>query len=321
VSAGTSGAPRADPQALEAVAAYKAARERGEHRLLMLPGADLRDTDMSGLNLDECDFSGAALDGAQFVGTSLVRSCLAGASLVGVDCSYADLRRADLHVADATAATFVSATLQKTNLTRCRLQRADLSDADLTRANLYESDLTGADMRRALAEQADLRGAILEDAVLTGLRGEPLFDIGESRRSPDELFGWPASRLAQPQLVELAQSYLSTHGWGIIELSSSREEGIDLMARRGNELIVVQAKATATPSPQIFLHLAKRLRRAASERPNVYLILVMPGPVPQSLQDLAQANQIGVLSVRVDENSMRVEEVVRPAGDSLVASA
>ena len=322
MSEGATGAPpRANPRALEAIEEYKAARDRGEYRLLKLPRADLRDADMSDLRLDECDFTGAVLDGARFVGTSLVRSSLAGASLVGADFSYADLRKADLHAADATAATFVSAILQQANLTRCRLRRADMSDVDLTKANLYESDLTSANLTRALGVQANLRGTILEDAILTGLRGDPLFDNGTNRRSPDQLFGWPASRLAEPQLLELAESYLSAHGWGLAEPFSSRDEGIDLMVQRGDQVLVVQAKATATPSSRIFAHWAERLRRVASQRPNVYFILVMPGPVPQSIQDLAQANRIGVLSVWVEQTSMRVDEVVQAAANSLTASA
>jgi hypothetical protein len=300
---------------------YKAARDRGEHRVLRLVGADLRDADMSGLNLDECDLTGAVLDGARFVGASLVRSCLAGASLVGADFSYANLDRADMEAADATAAAFVSATLRRAKLSRCRLQRADLSDADLSRANLFQSNLAGANLSRALASQTNLRGAILEDAVLTALRGEPLFDVTPNQLSTEKGFGWPAARLAEPQLVDLAESYLSMQGWGIIEPSSWRDEGIDILAHRNDALLVVQAKATATPSPLTFTHLVQRLKRAVQERTNVYVILVIPGPVPKNLQDLAHANQIGVLSVWVEENSLRVEEVVRPAGDPLAASA
>jgi uncharacterized protein YjbI with pentapeptide repeats len=313
--------PRAEERALVAVAEYKAAKERGEYRLLKLPGADLRDTDLSGLELDECDLTGAVLDGARLVGASLVRSSLAGASLIGVDFSFADLSRADLDASDATAATFVSATLHKADLTRCRLQRADMSEADLSQANLYGSDLAGANLSRALAAQANLQGAILEDAVLTGLRGEPLFDIAEDRPSADSPFGWQAARLTEPQLVELAESFLSTRGWGIVESSSVRDEGIDLMAQRDNEVLFLQAKATATLSFQLFSHMAERLRRAGSQVPNVHFILVMPGPVPQGLRELAQANRIGVLSVWTTQNSIGVEEVVRSNGDSLAASA
>lgn len=36
----------ADPRAVEAVAEYRAARQRGEWRRLLLPGADLRNTDL-----------------------------------------------------------------------------------------------------------------------------------------------------------------------------------------------------------------------------------------------------------------------------------
>lgn len=313
--------PRADDRALAAVAEYKAAKERGEYRLLRLPGADLRDVDLSGLELDESDLTSAVLDGAHFAGASLARSCLAGASLIGVDFSYADLRKADLDSCDATAASFVSAMLQNSNLTRCRLQRADMSEADLSKANLYGSDLTGANLSRALAAQTNLCGVILENAVLTGLRGEPLFDTVTGQAPMDNLFGWPAARLTDVQLVELAESYLSTQGWGIVEPSPARDAGIDLMAQRNDEVLLVQVKATATPSSQIFSRLAERLKRLGSDLPNAHFILVMPGPVPEGLRDLAEANRIGVLSVWASRGSINIEEVVRPNGDSLVASA
>ena len=85
----------------------------------------------------------------------------------------------------------------------------------MRKANLFESDLTGANLSRAFASETNLHGAILEDAVLTGLRGEPLFDIGSDRDSPGGLFGWPAARLAEPQLVQLAETYLTARGWGL----------------------------------------------------------------------------------------------------------
>jgi len=321
VSVGLTRVLRADARALDALADYRVARERGEWCRLLLPGADLRDTDMSDLDLDECDLTGAVLDGAQFVGASLVRSCLAAASLLGADFSYADLDRADLEGADATAATFVNATLRRADLTGCRLHRADLSDADLSHAILYESNLTSANLKGALAAQANLRGAVLEDAVLTAVRGEPLFDFPPDPQSPATPFGWPAARLAGAQLVELAGLYLNAQGWGVIEPSSWRDDGIDLMAQRDDTMVVVQVKATATPSPQNFTHLAQRLKRTAGGHPNVHLILVLPGPVPQSIQDLARANQISVLGVWVEKNTMRVEEVVGISGSPLRASA
>jgi len=93
------------------------------------------------------------------------------------------------------------------------------------------------------------------------------------------------------------------------------------MAQRDDTKVVVQVKATATPSPQNFTHLVQRLKRTAEGHPNAHLILVLPGPVPQSIQDLARANQISVLGVWVEKNTMRVEEVVGINGDPLRASA
>jgi uncharacterized protein YjbI with pentapeptide repeats len=309
VSAETARTVRADPGALDVLAEYRVARDRGEWRRLMLGDADLRDTDMSELDLDECDLSGAVLDGVRFVGASLVRSRLVGASLLGADLSFANLDRADLEGADATAASFVSASLRRADLGSCRLHRADLSDADLSHANLYKADLKGANLTGALAAQANLSGAVLEDTVLTSLRGEPLFGDLPGQPSSATSAGWPAARLAEPQLLELAELYLNTHGWSVIEPPSWGDDGVDLVAQRDESLVVVQVKATATPSSQTFAHLARRLKRAAEGHPDAQLILVMPGPVPKSIEDLARANQVGVLLVWIDENAMRVEEI------------
>lgn len=308
---------RADPRALEALATYRAARDRGEWRRLLLPGADLRDTDMSELNLDECDLTGAALDGARFIGASLVRSSLVGASLLGADLSFANLDKADIEDADATAASFVSASLRKAELNRCRLQRADLSDADLSRASLCEADLKAANLTGALADKANLTGATLEDAVLTSVRGQPLVAGPDGLASPPPASGWPAARLGEPQLVELAESYLTTHGWWPVEPSNWAEEGIDLAARRGSALVLVQVKATASPSMQTFAHLTRRFKQAAEGYPEARLIIVLPGPIPKSIEDLALANRLTVLVVWVDENTMRIEEIVGPAGGQL----
>jgi hypothetical protein len=321
VSVGTTRAMRADSRALDALEEYKAARGRGEWRRLLLPGADLRDADFSGLDLEECDLAGAVLDGAHFAEANLVRSILAGASLVGADFSYASLDRADMEGADATAAAFVSATLRRADLSRCRLQRADFSDADLSRANLYESDLTAANFRGALAAQANLRGAVLEDAVLTAVRGEPLFDENPGQPSSTAVAAWPASRLAGQQLVELAVLYLSTQGWGVTEASSRASEGIDLMAQRDGEIAFVQVKAMAAPSSQLFAHSVQRLKRVAADHPDALLVLVMPGPVAENIQNLAKASQIRVLAVRVGQKTMRIEELAGNSSDQIPASA
>jgi hypothetical protein len=298
----------ADPDALDALAGYRAARDRGEWRRLELAGADLRGVDVSELNLDECDLAGTLLDGARFVGASLVRSNLAGASLLGADFSYANLDRADLEGADATAASFVSATLRRANLGRCKLHRADLSDADISHANLYEADLKAASLVGTLAAQANFRGSVLEDAVLTSLRGEPLFSELPDVPQAESSTGWPAARLRERQLVELAELFLSTHGWWIVE-PSSWGEGVDLVAQRDGSLVFVQVKSTMTPSSQTFAHLAQRLRRSAEEHPGAQLILVMPGPLPKTIEELARVNEVSVLGVWIDDKTMHVEEI------------
>jgi len=314
-------AASADPGALRVLEDYRAARERGEYRVLRLAGANLRETDMSGLNLDESEFTGAVLDGARFVGASLVRSHLAGASLLGADLSYANLDRADLQAADATAASFAGATLRRADLSRGTLERADLSDADLSRANLFHSNLTKANLNGAVTADTNLHEAILEDSVLTAIRGEPLFDPSFGLVSSAKPSGWLAAKLAEPQLVQIAGTYLITQGWGVDQSASWRNEGVDLLARRDDAWLAIQVKATATPSPRTFAQWAKSFKRVAEQRPNVYLVIVLPGPVSQGLREVAQDQRIGVLSVRVEHNSMQVEEIVEPASDPLAASA
>lgn len=307
--------PRAAPDAVEAIERYKSSRERGEYRVLELGGADLRDVDLSGVQLDECDLSNAILDGARFVGASLVRSNLAVASMVGADFSYADLRRANLEAVDATAAAFTNADLTKARLVRSRMQRADMSEADLTRANLFESDLTGANLSRALASQTNLHGAILEDSILTGLRGDPLLDSDSNQHS--SVIGWPAAKLTEPELIQLAATYFRNQGWRVTEPSPAEDISIDLTARRDDMWLVLEVKATATPSSSTFAHVAQRLKRAAVQHANVFVFLVVPGPVPESLRALARANQIGVLHVWGELDSPHIEEAVRPPSDSL----
>lgn len=314
-TASTRSAPHADPEALEVVRLYKVAISQGEHRILRLAGADLRDVDLSGVRVDECDLSGSVLDGARFVGASLIRANLAGASIVGADFSYAILDHSDLEGVDATAAAFMNATLSKCNLIRSRLRRSNLSEANLNRANLFEANLSGADLSRAQASQANLQGAILEDTILTGLRGEPLLDDDPATGQRGGLFGWPAVRLGEQQLASIAESYLAAQGWGLLDATSANDAAVDLMAHRGDITLLIQVKATAPPSTSTFVQIAEHLWRIAGTDRNAHVLLVMPGPVPERLRAMAEARRMGVLGIWIepDSSGMRVEEVVRPA--------
>jgi hypothetical protein len=77
----------------------------------------------------------------------------------------------------------------------------------------------------------------------------------------------------------------------------------------------------AAPSSQVFTHSVQKLKRVAAGRPDALLVLVMPGPVPETIQDLARASQISVLAVRVDKNTMRIEELTGTDSDRMPASA
>jgi hypothetical protein len=163
---------------------------------------------------------------------------------------------------------------------------------------------------------------------LVGLRGEPIFDIASDLASflitP---LGWPAARLAEQQLAGFAESYLVSLGWEIVQPASSEDPVVDLMARREDTWLLLEVKATVLPSDSAFAHIAKRLKRAAEPYDKASAVLVVPGPIPGSLRDLASANQIDILSVRVDSGtvwvdsdgkSARVKQVIQPLTTKVV---
>ncbi len=118
-----------------------------------LRGADLRDSQLSGV-----DFAGADLAGADFTGAILIGANLSGADLTGAIFSGANLDQANLAGAQLTSANFA----------RANLSLANLSSANLTGANLQTPGLQGTILRDAILNRTDFTGAVLATADLQG---------------------------------------------------------------------------------------------------------------------------------------------------------
>jgi hypothetical protein len=111
------------------------------------------------------DLSGAFLPGAQLREANLTGAQLRGANLSGAVLSKANLTGAQLRGANLAGAVLDGADLTGANLARVILYRADLTDAKLARAVFYRAELTEAQLARTDLARADLTGAELTGAV------------------------------------------------------------------------------------------------------------------------------------------------------------
>jgi uncharacterized protein YjbI with pentapeptide repeats len=114
----------------------------------LVPGADLRNCDLSGRNMEGVDLSNADLSGA-------------------------NLDDASLFTSNLVAATFDNASLRNTNLEDGYAPGGSFINADLRGANLYFAffrggDLSGANFSNQYMSSVDFESAILQNAVLTG---------------------------------------------------------------------------------------------------------------------------------------------------------
>ncbi|MEM7540888.1 MAG: pentapeptide repeat-containing protein [Pseudomonadota bacterium] len=98
-------------------------------------GAQLRDTDLSGLSVRNSDFS---------------RSDLRGSLLVTSDLSYSNLSLADLSLVQAGNARLLGANLNGANLDHADLRGADLRGADLRNASVHATRFDGAALGNAI---------------------------------------------------------------------------------------------------------------------------------------------------------------------------
>ena len=170
---------------------------------IMLRGAILSYTDMSGTDLSRVDLHGAKLKEAKLSEADLHDTDLGEADLI-----KADLRKANLHEAGLNWANMNWADLSGANLHRANLIGADLSQANLSQANLSQAILNGANLSRANLSGTDLsyadlnwvdlRGADLSRANLRGanlgwanLSGADLSQANLSQARYNSSTEWP----------------------------------------------------------------------------------------------------------------------------------
>ena len=139
--------------------------------VLVGPGADLRQRDLTGLDLRTVDLTGVISGETDCTGCLLppgwAWSGLSGGYLVGPGAVLpnADLRNADLRAARLDGANLSGANLGGADLTGVSLKGATLSNAVLAGARLSGANLTDANLTGA-----DLTGALLPGATLVRAR-------------------------------------------------------------------------------------------------------------------------------------------------------
>ena len=136
-----------------------------------VPGADLREADLSGADLHEMDLRSADLKGANLKGVNLSKAHLEGSILWGANVSEANLdgtffKSADMRWSDLNSSSLLKADLQEVDLTSAQLRKTDLRGAvmkwvDLTGSFLNEAKLDSADMFRAMLRRSQLTSASL----------------------------------------------------------------------------------------------------------------------------------------------------------------
>jgi uncharacterized protein YjbI with pentapeptide repeats/menaquinone-dependent protoporphyrinogen IX oxidase len=129
-------------------------------RDVIMRGADLRETDLTGADLRRANLREASLGWADLERSNASGADLSGANLLGAVLDEADLSRANL-----SQATLNGARLRGTNLAEADLSRTDLNWADLSGANLQEANLSDASLCWADLREADLTGANLSGAM------------------------------------------------------------------------------------------------------------------------------------------------------------
>jgi uncharacterized protein YjbI with pentapeptide repeats len=132
--------------------------------LIQLPGADLRETDLSA-----ADLRGVNLKQAVAHKINLSGALLRDAFLEGFQATEADLSEADLSSVQAAGACFDRTNLRGANLEDARLTGASFLDANLTAASCRGAELAQAILLKAIIKDADFTAANLEGACLTGV--------------------------------------------------------------------------------------------------------------------------------------------------------
>ena len=185
-----------------AVDAVRLLRIRGWFSETLFRGANLEETDLSGLDLSYADLTGTNLEGTDLSNSDLSNTILIGANLIGSDLNSANLTHAVLQKANLQGVDLRGALLEKTVLYNAiyddgtlwpetfdylisgalgpsaylhgsllsgvQLDRLDLYCADLSNADLSNATLVGTNLGQANLQGADLRGADLSKARLKG---------------------------------------------------------------------------------------------------------------------------------------------------------
>lgn len=122
----------------------------------LVPFADLRNCNLSGINVPGINLYDADLSGANLSNANLSGAQLGGAELVGTNFTGANLDNADLFTSEMIGAIFDNASLRNTNL----------DDAYAPGGSFIHADLRGANFHFATLSNANLSGANLSDSAL-----------------------------------------------------------------------------------------------------------------------------------------------------------
>jgi uncharacterized protein YjbI with pentapeptide repeats len=126
-------------------------------RQINLRGANLNNSQFSGVDMTEADCNGASLQNLTFTATNLSHVIFDGA----------DLSHSKFWDGCAPCASFWDAMLEEVVLSGALLEGANFTNANLCHANLEGANLSNAELWRANLQNADLGGAILFKANMT----------------------------------------------------------------------------------------------------------------------------------------------------------
>jgi uncharacterized protein YjbI with pentapeptide repeats len=168
-----------------------------------LSRADLRKADLHRANLSEANLQGADLSETDLIRADLHKADLDEASLRKADLNWADLNWANMSGANLSRANLIGAVLNRANLSQANLSQAILNGADLSYANLSGADLSYADLNWANLSGADLSYANLSQAGLgwANLSGADLSHANLSQARYNNKTEWPEGFSVQTQRV------------------------------------------------------------------------------------------------------------------------
>jgi uncharacterized protein YjbI with pentapeptide repeats len=139
----------------------------------LVPLADLRNCDLSGMQMAGVNLYSAQLSGANLSDADLSGADLTGADLANANLNGAILDNASLHTTNLVGATFDNASLRNTNMDDAYAPGGSFINADLRGANLYfatfsDANLSGANLSDSFLGIYTFEGAILQNANFSG---------------------------------------------------------------------------------------------------------------------------------------------------------